>query len=93
MATAVKSYRADNKGRIAFPSLAGEIVLVEQISATEFRVRKAQLIAADELPFHEQSLQPLSDRDRDLFLSTMDNPPEPNQAILDAAERYKARRG
>jgi uncharacterized protein (DUF1778 family) len=31
----------------------------------------------------------LSDRDRDLFLEMLDNPPAPNAALRRAAERYR----
>ncbi len=40
-----------------------------------------------------QDLQPLSDRDRDLFLDLLVNPPEPNAAFRKAAEAYKKRHG
>jgi hypothetical protein len=35
---------------------------------------------------------PLSDRDRDLFLSLLDNPPEPNEALKNAMRKH-GRRG
>jgi uncharacterized protein (DUF1778 family) len=35
----------------------------------------------------------LSARDRDLFLQLLDAPPEPNEALCRAAERYRERRG
>ena len=38
-----------------------------------------------------QLLQPLSNRDRDIFLHLIENPPEPNAAFREAAKRYKAR--
>lgn len=41
----------------------------------------------------EEPLQPLSDRDRDLFLDLIENPPEPNAAFRKAAEAYRKRRG
>lgn len=31
----------------------------------------------------------LTDKDRDLFLSLMENPPEPNQALKSAMRRFK----
>lgn len=31
----------------------------------------------------------LTDKDRDLFLSLMENPPEPNQALKSATRRFK----
>ena len=35
----------------------------------------------------------LSDRDRDLFLSLVASPPEPNQALVKAAKRFKKKNG
>jgi uncharacterized protein (DUF1778 family) len=32
----------------------------------------------------------LTDQERDRFLAALDNPPAPNEALLRAAERYKA---
>ena len=31
----------------------------------------------------------LSDRDRDLFIALMSEPPEPNQALVEAMEKYQ----
>lgn len=93
MDTATKIYRADRKGRITLPGLAGATVVVEQVSETEFRVRKAQVVPEDEMPYYEQSLNPLSDRDRDLLLELIDNPPKPAPALKRAAARHKARHG
>lgn len=71
--------------------LTNATVLVEQVSDTEFRVRLAKTIPVDEIPFMEESLTPLSDRDRDLFLSLLDNPPPLNEAMLKAMKRQKVR--
>lgn len=43
----------------------------------------------DTIRFEELGLQPLTDRDRDLFLSLLDNPPPPTPAMKRAHERYK----
>jgi len=37
----------------------------------------------------EHEVTTLSDRDRDLFLALLDNPPEPNDALRRAAARYR----
>ena len=33
----------------------------------------------------------LSDRDRDIFLAMIENPPEPNEALKKAVQEYKKR--
>lgn len=84
----------DAKGRLVLPKgFANSTVIIEQISDTELRVRRARVIAEDELPFVEQSAALLSDRDRDRFLSLIANPPSPTTSLKKAASRHKARRG
>lgn len=84
----------DAKARLVLPkAFANATVIIEQVSDTELRVRKAKVIAEDELPFAEEFASPLSDRDRDRFLSLMANPPAPTPALKKAASRHKARRG
>jgi len=53
----------------------------------------AQVIPEDEIRFAEESAQPLSDRDRDLFLSLLENPPPPNQSLQEANRAPLAQRG
>jgi hypothetical protein len=78
----VRTYTTDEKARINLPkAFANSIVLVEQISDTELRIRKARVIPEDDLPFVEEASAPLSDRDRDVFLALLDNPPPPNDAL------------
>jgi uncharacterized protein (DUF1778 family) len=55
------------------------------------RIRKAVIVPQDEVKFYEESAAPLSDRDRDLFLDLLDNPPEPTKALRRAARRRKPR--
>jgi hypothetical protein len=84
----------DSKARITLPrSFANSTVMLEQVSETEVRIRKARVIPEDEVGFYEESRPPLSDRDRDLFLSLLDNPPPPNKALKGAARRYKKHHG
>ena len=74
----------DAKARVVLPkAFANATVIIEQVSDTELRVRRAKVIAEDEL----------SDRDRDRFLSLIANPPAPTSALKKAASRHKARRG
>lgn len=84
----------DSKARLVLPkSFANATVIVEQVSETEVRVRRAKVIAEDELPFAEESSSSLSDRDRDRFLKLLAQPPAPTPALKKAAARQKARRG
>ena len=84
----------DAKARLVLPkAFANATVIIEQVSDTELRVRRAKVVAEDELAFAEESAVPLSDRDRDHFLSLIVNPPAPTQALKKAASRHKSRRG
>jgi hypothetical protein len=69
---------------------ANSTVIIEQISDTELRIVKARVIPEKELQFPEVTDKlPLSDRDRDRFLSLLDNPSPPTQALLQAAKAAK----
>src|SRR5437660_7919872 len=82
----------DPKARVSLPkAFANATVIIEQISDTELRIRKAQVIPEDELPFREESVVRLSDRDRDRFLALLDKPPPPNEALRRAAADYTRR--
>ena len=84
----------DSKARLVLPkSFANATVIIEQVSETELRVRRAIVVAEDDLPFVEESAKALSDRDRDLFLNLLANPPAPTAALKAAAARSKPRRG
>ncbi len=84
----------DAKARLVLPkSFANATVIIEQVSETEIRVRRAQVVPLDEMPFREESASPLSDRDRDRFLGLLANPPAATPALKKAATRHKARRG
>jgi hypothetical protein len=84
----------DAKARVSLPrTFANATILIEQISETELRIRKAQVVPEDELPFREESGTVLSDRDRDLFLSLLDNPPPANAALKKAARKQKRKHG
>jgi hypothetical protein len=91
---ATETRTTDKKGRISLPkAFADCTVIVEQLSETEIRIRKAKVIPEDEVRFYEESVSPLSDRDRDIFLAVLDNPPPPNAAFKRAAAKYKKRHG
>jgi hypothetical protein len=81
----------DRKARVSLPqSFANATVIIEQVSDTEVRIRKAQVIPEDEIRFAEESSTPLSDRDRDLFLSLLDNPPPAKPSLKKAARKHKS---
>jgi hypothetical protein len=83
----------DPKGRVSLPkAFANTTVIIEQVSDTELRIRKARIIPEADLRFAEESATPLSKRDRDLFLALLDNPPPPNEALRRAAAEYARRR-
>src|SRR5882672_9151746 len=84
----------DAKARVTLPkSFANATVIVEAISDTELRICKAEVIPEDQVVFAEECRKPLSDRDRDLFLKMLENPPEPNEALKKAIAEYKANKG
>ena len=84
----------DAKARLVLPkAFANATVIIERVSETEVRVRRAKVVAEDDLAFAEESTSPLSDRDRDRFLELLAKPPAPNKALKKAAARHKARRG
>ena len=84
----------DPKARVILPKeFASTTVIVEQISETECRIRKARVIPEDEIRFEEEFVRPLSDKDRDLFLALLENPPELTEAMCKALERNPIRVG
>ena len=85
---------ADNKGRVCLPGFANATVILEAVSANEYRLRKAEVIAKDELHFPEESMPvKLSPRDTKRFLQALENPPKPNAAARAAAKRFKKKFG
>jgi len=82
----------DSKARLVLPkSFANATVIIEQISDTEIRVKRARVVAEDDLSFFEESATTLTDRDRDRFLKMLSKPSAPNAALKKAADRHKAR--
>jgi hypothetical protein len=84
----------DAKGRICLPKgFANATVIVDQLSDTELRIRKAVVMPQDEVRFDEETATPLSDRDRDRFIKLLDEPPKANAALRRAAARNARRHG
>jgi hypothetical protein len=80
----------DSKCRVLLPrEFANATVTIESTSPGEIRIRKAVVLPEADLPLIEQSLPPLSDRDRDFFLALLDNPPPPTPALRAAMAKYK----
>jgi uncharacterized protein (DUF1778 family) len=76
------------------PGFANATVIVEMVSANEYRVRKARVIAEDDLDFPEDKTPiVLSERDAKKFLEMIENPPKPNAAARRAAKRFKKNYG
>jgi hypothetical protein len=85
---------ADNKGRISLPGFANATVILEAVTANEYRVRKAEVIPTDELQFPEEAMPvPLSKRAARQLLKDLENPPRPNAAARRAANRFQKHHG
>jgi hypothetical protein len=92
MATVIRT--TDSKGRVILPGFANATVIVEAVSATEYRIRKARVIPEDDLRFPEEEMPiELSRRDAEKFLAGLENPPKPNAALRRAARRFKKSHG
>ena len=85
---------ADAKGRISLPGFAHATVIIDAVSESEYRIRRAQVIPDDELRFTEEEMPlELSERDARQFLENLRKPPKPNAAARRAARRFKAKHG
>jgi len=90
----IETRTTDAKARVTLPkSFANATVLIEQISETEVRIRRANVIPEDEIRFYEGFTAPLSDRDRDRFLELLDNPPPANESLRKALAKHRRRHG
>jgi hypothetical protein len=84
----------DKKGRLILPArFANSAVLIEEVSETELRIRKAVILPEDEVPFTEEQRSPLSDEDRDFLLSLLAAPPKANADLKKAARERRRRHG
>jgi hypothetical protein len=85
MATRKTTVRqADGNGRVRLPrGFANSTLLIEVVSNTELRVRKAKVVplkSGEEPSFVEDEPIIITGTDRDAFLAALDNPP-PNEAL------------
>ena len=86
--------RLSDAGLVCLPkAFANATVIIDQLSETELRVRKAVVIPQDEIRFAKETAVPLSDRDRDRFLELLDHLPKSNAALRRAAARRTRRHG
>lgn len=84
----------DKKARVSLPqTFANSTIIIDEVSSTELRIRKAKVIPENEIRFPEEAVSPLSDRDRDVFLALLDNPPPATKALRRAAKRHKQHHG
>jgi uncharacterized protein (DUF1778 family) len=84
----------DSKGRVSLPKgFANATVIIERVSETEVHIRKAGVVAEDEIRFREEMPLILSDRDRDRFLQALEKPPKPSAALRRAAARHIKKHG
>ncbi len=85
---------ADDTARVVLPKgFAKATVFLEEISETEVRICKASGIVEAEGEFPEQTVTTLSDRDRDLFLQLIENPPLANAALQKAISKNRQQHG
>ena len=84
----------DKKARLILPArFASSAVLIEEVSETELRIRKAVILPEDEAPFTEEQRATLSDAGRDFVLSLLAAPAKANAALKKAAREYRRRHG
>jgi hypothetical protein len=85
---------ADSKGRVSLPGFANATVILEAINPNEYRVRKAEVVPAEELRFSEEEMPvPLSEPDARRVADTLENPPRPTAAARRAAKRFRKHHG
>ena len=66
-----------------------DAAIVSGVTVTDFAIN-ALASTADEV-LEKQRVRKLSARDSKIFLDMLENPPEPNEAFLKAAEEYRRR--
>lgn len=64
---------------------------LRNVDVSSFILSRVVPAADEEIAAHERLI--LSDRDRDLFLKLIANPPEPSKKLVKAATRFKQKYG
>jgi uncharacterized protein (DUF1778 family) len=63
--------------------------IISGVTVTDFAISILGNSADEVLEKHQT--RTLSNRDRDIFLEMLENPPQPNEALINAVKDYKAR--
>lgn len=95
MAAATEIRESDAKGRVTLPKgFSNSTLLVEIVNEFELVIRKAKVVPLapytkdlPALPF----VEPLSDEDRDQFITVLENPPPPTDSLKRALAAAQAR--
>lgn len=85
--------QTDSKARVSLPQgFANATVIVDQVSETELRIRKAQVIPEDEIIFAEEKPILLSERGWKQFAEMLDNPPPPSPTLKRFLKKYGSKK-
>ena len=94
MASSYNELKKERKGSridIRLDSLLKERIeraaALRNVDVSSFILSRVVPAADEEIAAHERLV--LSDRDRDLFLKLIANPPEPSASLVKAAKRFK----
>jgi uncharacterized protein (DUF1778 family) len=63
--------------------------IISGLTVTDFAISVLGNSADEVLEKHQT--RTLSNKDRDIFLEMLENPPQPNEALLNAVKEYKTR--
>jgi hypothetical protein len=92
--TSKETQLVDAAARVVLPKgFAKATVILEEISDNEVRISKTSGIGEAQPEFPEETVTTLSDRDRDLFLQLIENPPPPNAALQRAISERRKQHG
>lgn len=86
-ATKAKKSRVDLRIDQDQKELLERAASLRGLSLSSYLLSNSIEAATRDIESHEKLV--LSDNDRDLFLSLMENPPEPNQALKSAMRRFQ----
>ena len=82
-----KESRIDVRVRPEQKELLERAALIKGMSLSAYLLSNSLEKARVEIEKHQKLV--LSDRDRDLFIALMSEPPEPNQALKEAMTKYQ----